>query len=169
MIYSFKEFVPQINKDCFIAENSAVIGNVSIDEDCSMWFGAVIRGDSNKITIGKNTNIQDNCTIHTDENFSTTLGEGVTIGHNCVIHGCSIKDNCLIGMGSIILNGAEIGENCIVGAGSLITQDAKIPSGVLCFGSPAKVVRKLTQEEVNSIKESAEHYVETSKIYKNLI
>lgn len=166
MIYRFKEYTPEIDESCFIADNSSVIGNVSIDEDSSVWFGAVVRGDTNEITIGKSTNIQDNCTIHSDGDFPVKLGDGITIGHNCIIHGCSIKNNCLIGMGSIILNGAEIGENSIIGAGSLVTQNTRIPSGTLCFGSPAKVVRKLTEEEVNSIIESAKHYAELSKIDK---
>lgn len=166
MIYKFKEYTPKIDESCFMADNSSVIGDVSIDEDSSVWFGAVVRADTNEITIGKSTNIQDNCTIHSDGDFPVKLGDGITIGHNCIIHGCSIKDNCLIGMGSTILNGAEIGENCMIGAGSLVTQNVKIPSGTLCLGSPAKVVRKLTDEEINSIMESAKHYTGLSKVYK---
>lgn len=166
MIYKFKEYAPKIAEKCFVAVNSSVVGNVMIAKDSSIWFGAVVRGDTNQIIIGESTNIQDNCTIHSDGNFPVKLGDGITVGHNCIIHGCSIKNNCLIGMGSIILNGAEIGESSIIGAGSLITQNTKIPSGTLCFGSPVKVVRKLTEEEIDSIKESAKHYVELSKFYK---
>lgn len=165
MIYCFNCKSPSIDETCFVADSSDIIGDVTVKENSSIWFGTVIRGDYCKISIGSNTNIQDNSTIHGDEDFSVEIGNGVTIGHNSIIHGCTIKDNCLIGMGSTILNGAEIGENCIIGAGSLITQHTKIPSGTLCFGSPAKVIRKLTEGEINSIKQNSEHYAKISKLY----
>ena len=118
------------------------------------------------LKVGKNTNIQDNSTVHNDYNTPTNIGDNVTIGHNSIIHGCTIKNNVLIGMGSIILNNAEIGENTIIGAGSLVTQNKKIPSGVLCVGSPAKVVRELTKEEIEHIKQSAENYVQMGREHK---
>ncbi|MCX7884950.1 MAG: gamma carbonic anhydrase family protein [Caloramator sp.] len=166
MIIKFKNNYPNINNSCFIAENCTIIGDVEIDEKSSIFFNAVLRGDVEKINIGKYTNIQDNCTIHADKNFSVIIKDEVTIGHNCIIHGCTIENNCLIGMGSIILNGAHIGENSIIGAGSLVTQNSIIPPNSLCFGSPAKVIRNLTNDEIKSIKESAKHYYEIAKMYK---
>ncbi|QCX34247.1 gamma carbonic anhydrase family protein [Caloramator sp. E03] len=166
MIIKFKDDYPKIHSSCFIAENSTIIGKVKIDEGSSIFFNVVLRGDVEEIAIGKYTNIQDNCTVHTDINYPAKIGDEVTVGHNCIIHGCNIGNNCIIGMGSIILNGAEIGENCIIGAGSLVTQNYKIPPNTLCFGSPAKIIRELTKDEIYQIKKYAMHYVETAKIYK---
>lgn len=166
MIKELKGKKPDIKESCFIAENAAVVGDVKIDENTSIWYGVCIRGDMDRTIIGKNTNIQENSTLHNDFGTPTIVGNNVTIGHNCVIHGCKINDNVLVGMGSIILNGAEIGENTIIGAGSLVTQNKKIPSGVLCLGSPAKVVRNLTEEEIKSIEESSKHYIEMANEHK---
>ncbi|WP_017413252.1 gamma carbonic anhydrase family protein [Clostridium tunisiense] len=168
MIKSYKGKMPSIKESCFVAENATVIGQVSIDDNANIWYGTVIRSDMDYTTIGKNTNIQENTTVHNDFNTPTEIGDNVTIGHNCVIHGCKINNNVLIGMGSIILNNAEIGENTIIGAGSLVTQGKKIPSGVLCIGSPAKVVRELSSEEIASIKSSAIHYLEMAEEHKKL-
>lgn len=165
-IISGKE--PQINSSCFIAPSADIFGDVKIGQESSVWFGTVIRGDGKDVFIGKGTNIQDNCTIHEEKYlYPTTIGDYVTVGHGAILHGCTIGNHCLIGMGSIILDGAEIGEYTIVGAGSLITKDKKIPSGVLCMGSPAKVIRNLTEEEKRSIDISAKHYVQISREYKN--
>lgn len=158
--------VPVIHESCFIAENAAILGNVVIGENSNIWYSAVIRSEGELTTIGKNTNIQENSTVHIDQDFPTTIGDNVTVGHNCIIHGCKVGNNVLVGMGSTILNGAEIGENTIIGAGSLVTQNKKIPSGVLCIGSPARVVRELTEEEIESIKISAEHYVHMGELHK---
>lgn len=166
MIRNFKDNVPKIHESCFIADSADIIGKVNIEEKCSIWFGAVLRGDCNSIHIGKGTNIQDNCTVHVGLNVSVEVGEYVTVGHNAIVHGCKIGDNCLIGMGAIILNGAEIGSDTIIGAGSLVTSGKKIPSGVLCIGSPAKVVRELTEEEKKNISVSSMHYIEEAKEYK---
>lgn len=165
MIHNFENIKPNISEESFVAQSSDIIGNVILKEDSSIWFGAVLRGDCDKIIVGKGSNIQDNCTVHSDKDEPTEIGDYVTIGHNAIIHGCKIGNNSLVGMGAIVLNGAEIGENTIIGAGSLVTQGKKIPSGVLCLGSPAKVIRELTVEEINSIKESAEHYIHCSKSY----
>lgn len=170
MILNYKGNKPSISKDAFVAENATIIGSVEIMEDANIWFGTVIRGDVNKIKIGKGTNIQDNSTIHVNvegenESGSVLIGDNVTIGHNSVIHGCRIGNECLIGMGSIILNDAEIGDNTIIGAGSVVTSNKKIPSGVLCLGAPAKVIRELTKEEIEHIKESAKNYIAWSKEY----
>lgn len=165
MIHQFNGQIPKIHKQSFVAISADIIGNVLIGQHSSIWFGAVLRGDMEQISIGAYTNVQDNCTVHTDEDFPVYIGDSVTIGHNAIIHGCKISSNALIGMGSTILDGAEIGEYTIIGAGSLVTQGKKIPSGVLCMGVPAKVIRDLTIEEKESLKNSWEHYVELSKEY----
>ena len=165
MIHQFQGQIPNIHKESFMAKSADIIGNVFIGQLSNIWFGAVLRGDMDQIFIGAYSNVQDNCTVHTDKNFPVKIGDYVTIGHNAVIHGCKISSNTLIGMGSTILNGAEIGEYTIIGAGSLVTQGKKIPSGVLCLGVPAKVIRDLTIEEKESLKKSAEHYVELSMKY----
>lgn len=167
MIYKYKDKYPKINDSAFIAPSADVIGDVTIGENCSIWFGTVLRGDENYIRIGRGTNIQDNCTVHINaEKYATEVGEYVTIGHGAVVHACKIGNYCLIGMGSIILDGAEIGDYTIVGAGSLVAGGKKIPSGVLAIGSPAKVVRELTQEEKKSIEESALNYINCGRRYK---
>ncbi len=166
MIKTIMGKTPIVHETCFVAENATIIGDVIIGANSNIWYSAVIRSEDQPTVIGKNTNIQENSTVHIDHEFATTIGDDVTIGHNCIIHGCTVGNNVLVGMGSTILNGAEIGENTIIGAGSLITQNKKIPSGVLCMGVPAKVVRELTEEEIESIKISAKNYVHLGEIYK---
>lgn len=165
MIHQFEGQIPNVHKQAFIASSADVIGNVSIGEYSSIWFGAVLRGDLNSMSIGDYTNVQDNSTVHNDENFAVNIGDYVTIGHNAIVHGCKISNYTLIGMGSTILNGAEIGEYTIIGAGSLVTQGKKIPSGVLCMGVPARVIRELTIEEKDDLKESALYYAELAVKY----
>lgn len=165
MIKSFKDKIPMVNDDTYISENVDIIGDVTIEKDCNIWFGSRLRADMQRIYVGKGTNIQENSVVHTDIDFETIIGENVTIGHGAIIHGCTISDNVLIGMGSIILNGAKIGKDSIVGAGSLVTQNKEFEDGVLILGNPAKVVRKLTEKEIESIRESAKHYIELSKEY----
>lgn len=167
MIIKYKNFNPKVDESAFVANSADVIGKVTLEEDTSIWFGAVLRGDCNSIYIGKGSNIQDNSTVHVGENSKAEIGEYVIVGHNAIIHGCKIGDNCLIGMGSTILNDAEIGEGTIVGAGSLVTSGKKIPSGVLCMGSPAKVIRELTEKEREHVRASVLFYIEESKNYKN--
>lgn len=166
MIRNYKDYLPKIDESCFVAESADVVGKVTLEENCNIWFGAVLRGDCNFIHIGKGSNIQDNSTVHVGHKEAVEIGENVTVGHNAIIHGCKIGKNTLIGMGAIILNGAEIGEDTIIGAGSLVTSGKKIPSGVLCMGSPAKVIRELTEEEINSNRESAKYYIEEAREYK---
>lgn len=137
-----------------------------MDENVNVWFGAVLRGDLENIVVGKNTNIQENTVIHTDEDYKVVIGEGCTIGHGAIIHGCEIGNNVLVGMGSIILNGSKIGNNTIIGAGSLITSNKVFEDNVLILGNPAKVVRKLTQEEIESNKKSSLNYVNLSNEFK---
>jgi len=165
MIRKYLDKKPLIEENVFCAENATLIGEVIIEKDASVWFNTVLRADNELIKIGEGSNIQDNCTVHVDEGYSVEIGKGVTVGHNVVLHGCKVGDNSLIGMGSILLDGVEIGENTIIGAGSLVTSGKKIPSGVLCLGSPAKVIRELTQEEIQSIGNSSCHYIEKSKKY----
>ncbi|RXJ93982.1 gamma carbonic anhydrase family protein [Malaciobacter molluscorum] len=163
MILKFKEFYPKIDKKAWIAPSADLIGNIEIGEDSSVWFGCVLRADINKIKIGKKTNIQDLSMIHTDVDTQTIIGDNVTIGHKVMLHGCTIKDNCLIGMSATILDNAIIGEGSIVGANSLVTQGKEFPPNSLIMGSPAKVVRQLTNEDVEKLIKHAQHYVE----YKN--
>lgn len=148
-----------MGKNVFVAKSADVVGNVKVGDGSSIWYQAVCRGDQNPIVIGKNSNVQDGTVVHCDPDHPTTIGDGVTIGHNCTIHGCEIKDNALIGMGSTVLNGAVIGENSIVGAGSLVTQNKHFGPGKLILGSPAREVRDLSPEEIASIKENAEEYL----------
>lgn len=165
MIINFEEKAPNIHETVYVANNATIIGNVTIGKNSSVWFNAVLRGDSSNIIIGENSNIQDNCVIHMDEEDEVRIGDNVTIGHGAIIHGCVIEDNCLIGMGAIILNGAVIKRNSIIGAGALVTQNKVIPENSLIMGSPAKVKRQLTYQEILSNRESADYYVSLSKKY----
>ena len=156
----------KIDKSVFIAEGAKVIGNVTIKEESSVWFNAVIRGDSSTIEIGKRSNVQDNAVIHTSRNSKVVVGDNVTIGHGAIVHGCSIGNNVLIGMGAIVLDNAVIGDNCIIGAGALITQNKVIPEGSLVYGNPMKIVRTITQEEIEHIIWNANDYVSEANKYK---
>lgn len=153
-------------KNNWIAPGAHVVGDVLMGENVGIWYNAVVRGDANTIVIGDNTNIQDNTTVHTDADYPVNIGKGVTIGHNAVIHGCTIGDNTVIGMGSIVLSGAVIGCNCIIGAGALVTGKMRIPDNSLAFGNPAKVVRTVSDDEITSNRENALHYV--ALIYSDL-
>ena len=155
-----------IDKSVFIADGAKVIGNIEIGKDSSVWFNAVIRADLDEVKIGDNSNVQDNAVIHTSDGFGVSIGDNVTIGHGAIIHGCTIKDNVMIGMGAIVLNGAVIEENCIIGAGALVPQGKVIPAGSLAFGNPVKIVRQLTDKEIESIKDNAISYVNEANEYK---
>lgn len=153
----------KIKESVYIAEGAIVNGNISIGEESSVWHHATVRADREEITIGDRSNIQDNAVIHVDKGFPVHIGNNVTIGHGAIIHGCTIKDNTLIGMGAILLNGAKVGENCIVGAGALVTQNMLVPDYSLLIGSPAKVMRQVTAEEVQNNLKNAEEYVKESR------
>ena len=166
MILKFKEFYPNIAPNAWIAPSADLIGNIEIGADSSVWFGCVIRSDVNEVRIGKNTNIQDLSCIHTDTNSKTIIGDNVTIGHKVMLHGCKIEDNCLIGMSATILDDAVIGEGSIVGANSLVTSGKVFPPRSMIMGSPAKVVKQLTQEDVDKLIAHAAHYVEYKNDYR---
>ena len=166
MIRSFQGITPTIPQSCFIEETAVVIGAVVMGEDCSAWFHAVIRGDVNYIRIGPRTNVQDLCMLHvTRDTHPLIIGEDVTIGHNVVLHGCTIENRVLIGMGAIIMDGAVIGEDSVVGAGALITEDTIVPPKSLILGSPAKVKRPVNEHELAWILESAQNYIRYSRQY----
>ena len=152
--------------DYFIADNATVIGSVILENDVSIWFNVVIRGDNDPITIGEGTNIQDGSVLHTDHGFPMTIGKHVTIGHKVMLHGCTIGDNSLIGINAVVLNGAKIGSNCIIGANALIPEGKVIPDNSMVFGSPGKVVREVDAAKLGLIRMSALHYVENFKRYK---
>ena len=152
--------------DYFIAHNATVIGSVILEKDVSIWFNVVIRGDNDPIRIGEGSNIQDGTVLHTDHGFPMTIGRYVTVGHNAMLHGCEIGDNSLIGINAVVLNGAKIGRNCIIGANALVPEGKVIPDNSMVMGSPGKVVRELTDNNVALIKMSALHYVENAKRYK---
>ena len=152
-------------KERFIAPNATVVGEVELGEGVTVWYQAVVRGDSNTIKIGSNTNIQDGTIIHVDHDAPVEVAENVTIGHQCLLHGCTIEKGALIGMGSTILNHAVIGENSLIGAGSLVTEGKVIPPNVLAFGRPAKVIRPLTEEEIEKNRKNIQHYVDLGEKY----
>lgn len=156
---------PKFGKDVFVAEGAVIKGNVEISDNASIWFNAVIRSEKNPVKIGKCSNIQDNCVVHTDPWNRVTIGDYVTVGHSAIIHGCTIGNNTLIGMGAIVMNEAVIGNNCIIGAGALVTERTVIPDNSVAIGSPAKVFRQVPEDEIDKLKKNAEHYVEIAKEY----
>ena len=167
MIYKLGEHEVEITgEDFYVAESASVIGKVRLANDTSVWFGAVLRGDNESITVGENTNIQECAVIHTDPGFPCILGSNVTIGHQAMLHGCQVGDNSLIGINAVVLNGAKIGRNCLIGANALVTENQEIPEGSLVIGSPAKPIKQLTTAQIQKLKESAEHYVTRFKKFK---
>ena len=163
-IFSLDGVEPQLPAGfCFIAQTAALIGNVSLGEDASIWFGVVIRGDNENIAVGARSNIQDNCVLHTDPGYPIAIGEGCTIGHNAIIHGCKIGDNSLIGMGATILNGAVIGKNCLIGAGALVTSGQVVADNSMVLGAPGKVKRMLDEEAIEDNRRAANGYVERAR------
>lgn len=174
-VYALGDLVPKTasrtereSDKVWIAPNAAVIGNVILEEDVSVWFGVVIRGDlaDQPIRIGARTNIQECAVLHHDANYPLTIGKGVTVGHKAMLHGCSIGDNTLIGMNATVLNGAKIGKNCIIGANTLIPERKSIPDNSLVVGSPGKIVRKLTAEQAQALEASAAYYVQNGRKFR---
>ncbi|SHJ87627.1 gamma carbonic anhydrase family protein [Tepidibacter formicigenes] len=166
MIKEYDGKKPQIHDSCFIAYSADVIGKVKMGENTNIWYNCVLRGDENEIIIGSNTNIQDGTVVHISKENKTEIGNYVTIGHKATIHACKIGNYSLMGMGAIILDGAEIGDYTLIGAGSLVPPNKKIPSGVLAYGNPIKIIRELTEEEKKSLEKSAIDYVEYAKKHK---
>jgi carbonic anhydrase/acetyltransferase-like protein (isoleucine patch superfamily) len=167
MIYTLENRAPKVlGPDYFIADSAAVIGSVTLHQNASIWFNCVVRGDTDELVIGENSNVQDGSVLHTDPGLKLRVGRDVTVGHMVMLHGCEIGDNTLVGIKSVILNGAKIGRNCIIGANTLITEGKQIPDGSLVMGSPGKVVRPVTPQEIQAITLSAQHYVQNAKRYR---
>ncbi len=165
-IYQLDDLTPDVHPSAWVADNAQVLGNVTLAEDASVWFGVVIRGDTSTITVGKGSNVQDNSVLHADVGMPLVIGEGVTVGHQVMLHGCTVGNHSLIGIGAIVLNGAKIGNNCLVGAGALVTEGKEFPDGSMIIGSPAKAVRMLSPEQIEGLKMSAKHYVDNANRYK---
>ena len=165
-VYSLDDQTPQLADDAWVAESASVIGNVVMHEGSSVWFSAVVRGDNETIVIGKRSNVQDNAVLHSDPGSPLNIGEGITIGHQAMVHGCTIGDNTLIGIGATILNGAKIGKNCLIGAHALITEGKVISDGSMVMGSPGKVVKELGPHHIAMLQGGAEVYVQNAKRFK---
>jgi len=168
-LYELDGVAPQLADTAWVADSAQVIGNVHLAEDSSVWFGVTVRGDTEIITIGKGSNIQDASVLHADVGQPLTIGEHVTVGHKVMLHGCTVGDGSLIGIGAVVLNGAKIGKHCLVGAGSLVTEGKEFPDGSLILGSPAKVVRQLTPEQIEGLRASARHYVENAQRFRHTL
>lgn len=166
MIYALGEFEPSYSGDShWIADSADIMGRIHIGLEVSIWWNAVLRGDNEPITIGDRSNIQDGCVLHNDPGYPLTIGEDVTIGHMCMLHGCEIGDGTLIGIGSTVLNGAKIGKNCLIGAHSLITEGKEIPDNSLVMGSPGKIIREMTADQIAGMKDISGGYVARAKRY----
>lgn len=159
---------PDIHPSAFVAPGAVVRGEVHLAENSSVFYNAVLRGDRAPISIGEGTNIQDNCVVHVEYDLPVTVGKNVTVGHGAILHGCTVGDETLIGMGTIVLNGAQIGKSCLIGAGALVTQNAVIPDGCMAVGSPARVKRPLTPEEMDGLRQSAADYRQEAQACKAL-
>jgi gamma-carbonic anhydrase len=167
LILPFRNVMPKVASDAFVANTAVVIGDVEIGNDASVWFGVVVRGDVHSIRIGARSNIQDNSVIHvTEGRFATTIGTDVLIGHGCIIHGCTLEDGCFIGMGSTILDGARVEAGAMVGAGSLVTPGKVVKAGELWTGRPAKLGRSLTDQDRAAMRSGVQHYVDLAKVYR---
>lgn len=167
MIYQYEDRIPSLPEEYYVAENATVIGDVVLKNQASIWFGAVLRGDIEPVIIGERSNIQDNSVAHTGAGAPTLIGDDVTVGHNVVLHGCKVGNNCLIGMGAILLDRCEIGDNCIIGAGTIVGQGKTIPPGSLALGAPARVIRRLSEEDIANVRSYAERYIEKMRAYRN--
>ncbi len=166
-VYSLDGIVPKIAASAWIADSAQVIGDVELADDVSIWFGAVLRGDTERMRIGRGSNVQDGSVLHADVGQPLTVGEDVTVGHQVMLHGCTIGDGSLIGIGAVVLNGARIGKGCLVGAGALVTEGKEFADGSMVLGSPAKVVRQVTIEQMERYRSGARNYVENGRRYAN--
>ena len=166
-IYALGDKVPQLHADTWVAPDANLIGLVVMEEGASVWFGSTIRADHEEIRVGRGSNVQENCVMHVDAGYPLTIGENCTIGHKVMLHGCTIGNNSLIGMGATVLNGAKIGDNCLIGAGALITENKEIPDGSLVMGAPGKVVRQLDEPAIKMLEGSALHYQENMRRFRD--
>ena len=169
MFYDLKDKKPQSSGENWVAPNATIIGDVTLEKNSSIWFNAVLRGDIENILIGEGSNVQDGSVLHTDPGYPLKVGKNVTIGHLVMLHGCTIGDNSLIGIGAVILNNAKIGNNCIIGAKTLIAENKEIPDNSLVVGSPGRVLRKVTEEEKKAVIENTKHYQDNWKRYSKSI
>ena len=165
-IYELDGVAPQMAASAWVADSAQVMGNVVLGEDASVWFGAVVRGDTDSITVGAGSNIQDASVLHADLGQPLVVGERVTVGHQVMLHGCTIGDESLIGIGAIVLNGAKIGKNCLVGAGALVTEGKEFPDGSMIVGAPAKAIRQLSPEHIEGLRQSAQHYIDNARMFR---
>lgn len=165
-LYALDDIKPQVAESAWVADDAQVIGGVSLAADSSIWFGVVVRGDSGPISVGEGSNIQDNSVLHADAGVPLTIGKHVTVGHQVMLHGCTIGDETLIGIGAIVLNNAKIGRNCLVGAGALVTEGKEFPDGSMIIGSPAKAVRQLSPEQIDGLRRSAQHYMANARRFR---
>ncbi len=168
-IYELDGIAPQISGEAWVAQSAEIIGNVRLDKNASVWPKAVLRGDNDLIHIGENSNVQDASVLHTDPGSPLVIGKQVTIGHKVMLHGCQIGDGSLIGIGAVILNGAKIGKHCLVGAGSLVTENKEFPDGSMILGSPAKVVKTLSPEQIAGLQVLADRYVKNAQRYEKTL
>lgn len=165
-VYELDGISPEIAASAWVADSAQVMGEVKIEGDASIWFGTVVRGDTSSITIGEGSNVQDASVLHADLGMPLVIGRHVTVGHQVMLHGCTIGDESLIGIGAIVLNGAKIGKNCLVGAGALVTEGKEFPDGSMIIGSPARVVKQLTPEQMQGLRQSAQHYIDNARRFK---
>ncbi|HQS30229.1 MAG: gamma carbonic anhydrase family protein [Polaromonas sp. 39-63-203] len=165
-LYQLDHLIPAIDPAAWVADNARVVGNVRLGADSSVWFGVVARGDTEAITVGRGTNIQDNSVLHADPGMPLVIGDHVSVGHQVMLHGCTVGDGSLIGIGAVVLNGARIGKNCLVGAGALVTEGKEFPDGTMILGSPAKAVRQLLPEQIAGLEKIAKHYVDNARRYR---
>ena len=166
-LYRLDEHRPQVARSAWVADSAQVIGHVTLAENASVWFGAVLRGDTELLSVGRNSNVQDGSVLHADVGHPVTLGENVTVGHHVMLHGCTVGDGSLIGIGAVVLNGARIGRHCLVGAGALVTEGKSFPDGSMIIGSPAKAVKTLSPEQIEALERSAAHYVENAQRFRD--
>ena len=169
MLYDLENKKPKNSGENWVAPNATIIGDVTLEKNTSIWFNATLRGDIENIYVGEGSNIQDGSILHTDSGYPLKIGKNVTVGHLVMLHGCTIGDNSLIGIGAVILNNAKIGNNCVIGAKSLITENKEIPDNSLVVGSPGRVIRKITEEEIKAVKKNAIRYQENWKKYSKLV
>ncbi len=165
-IYQLGEHAPEIDPSAYVADSATLVGKVTLEANASVWFGATLRGDNERITIGENSNVQEGTVMHTDPGYPLDIGKNVTIGHQVMLHGCTVGDGSLIGIQAVVLNGARIGKGCLVGAGALVTEGKEFPDHSLILGSPAKVVRTLTQEDLLRLEGTAAGYVARGQLFK---